>query len=235
MSLLFYSCFAVPMWCAMFALYFLLRKNRLHKISLIAKWAGTFLAAGSVLFGLVSRVDLEQFPENLVGVLLCPYLWFALLCGLADVLLEVKFIPGMALFALAHGCLIIALFPTASKKWGLLVWVLAMAAAVIIFRKELPKMGKLAIPACLYVAVLSCSLALALPGPFLWWNNKTLAFRGARICVAFGTLSFFISDMMVAKQEFGGMDRRKKEAMQKPIMLLYWLAQYLIAASVWFY
>ncbi len=221
------------MWCAMFALYFLLRKRGLHKISLIAKWAGTFLAAGSVLVGLCSRMDMKNFfNHNLKVVLTSPPLWFALLCAAADVLLEIKFIPGMALFAAAHSCLIIGLFPTASKKWGLLVWVLAMLAAVVIFRKELPKMGKLAIPACLYVAVLSCTLALALPGPFVWWNSRG-ASRGAGCCLAAGALSFFVSDMMVAKQEFGHMDNRKKEQLQKPIMVLYWLAQYLIAAVVW--
>lgn len=233
MNLLIYSLFAVPLWCAMFALYFLLRKHGLARVSLIAKWAGTFLAAGSVLFGLVSRSNWEQSPENLVRILLSPVLWFALLCGLADVVLEIKFIPGMALFAAAHCCLIVMLFPAASKKWGLLVWVLAMLAAVIVFRKELPKMGRLALPACLYVAVLSCTLALALPGPFLWWNSQTLAFRGARICLAAGALCFYISDLMVAKQEFGQMDRRKRDGLQKPVMLLYWLALYLISASVW--
>lgn len=233
MNLLLYSCFAVPLWCAMFALYFLLRKHGLDRISLIAKCAGTFLAAGSVLVGLCSRLDMENFfSHNLKVVLTFPLLWFALLCAAADVLLEIKFIPGMALFAAAHGCLIVGLFPAAAKKWGLLVWVLAMAAAVVVFRKELPKMGKLAIPACLYAAVLSCTLALTLPGPFVWWNSRG-ASRGACCCLAAGALSFFVSDMMVAKQEFGEMSDEKRKQMQKPIMVLYWLAQYLISAAVW--
>lgn len=219
MTLLLYSCFAIPMWCAMFALYFLLRKHRLEKLSLIAKWAGTFLAVGSVLSGLL--------PKNSVSILLSPFLWFAVLCSLADVLLEIKFIPGMALFALAHACLIVALFPTASETWGLLVWVLAMAAAVVLFRRELPKMGKLAIPACLYVAVLSNTLALSVTAPFATGDLRYLALTAGALC-------FYVSDLMVAKQEFGGMDRRKKEQLQKPIMALYWLAQYLIAAVVWF-
>ena len=47
--------------------------------------------------------------------------------------------------------------------------------------------------------------------------------------LALGTLCFFVSDMMVAKSELSGLDPK----WQKPIMLLYWGALYLISWAFW--
>ncbi len=218
MNLLLYSCFAVPLWCAMFALYFLLRKHGLDRISLIAKCAGSFLSVGSALFALYSE---GSGPPAKLALL------FFLLCTAADALLEISFLPGMGLFALGHGCLIVCLWQAFPPTWQtLLVWAAAMLAAVIVFRRELPKMGLTTIPACLYVAVLSCTLALSLTAPLVSGNLRYLVLTAGALC-------FFISDLMVAKQEFGGMDHRRKEQMQKPIMVLYWLALYLISTILW--
>ncbi len=218
MTLLLYSCFAIPMWCAMFALYFLLRRLGKNRASLIAKCAGSFLSVGSALFALYSE---EPNPPAKLALL------FFLLCTAADALLEISFLPGMGLFALGHGCLIVCLWQAFPPTWWtLLVWAAAMLTAIAVFRRELPKMGLTAIPACLYVAVLSCTLALSFTAPLVSGNWRYLV-------LAAGALCFFISDLMVAKQEFGGTDNRKKEQMQKPIMVLYWLALYLISATLW--
>jgi len=214
MTLLLYSCFALPLWAALFALYFILRRERLIRQSLIAKCAGSFLAVGSAGMALCLKGD-NPFTQ--------PVFWFFVLCTIADALLEISFLPGMALFALGHGCLILCLWQTFPPNlWTLLVWAAAMLIATVLFRRELPKMGLTAIPACLYVAVLSCTLALSCTAPFVSGSLRYLVLIAGAFC-------FYISDLMVAKTEFGNLSREY----QKPIMVLYWLALYLIAAVLW--
>ncbi len=213
MSLLLYSCFALPLWAVFFALYFILRREKLFKQSLLAKCGGSFLAVGSALFALYSKE--ENPPAGLLIV-------FFILCTLADALLELNFLPGMGLFAIAHICLIVCLWQAFPPTlWNLAVWAAAMAAAVVVFRRELPRMGWVALPCCLYVGVLSLTLSISLTAPF--------SAGAAYWILAAGALSFFVSDMMVAKSEFASLGDRY----QKPIMLLYWLALYLISAVLW--
>ena len=213
MSFLVYSIFALPLWCSSFALYFILKRSGLMRESLIAKCAGSFLSvasAGTALC-LSGRPPLTE-----------PILWFFLLCTAADALLEISFVPGMLLFGGAHACLIIWLWGLAPVGWGsLIVWLTAYAATAWLFRKELPKLGKLLLPFCLYPALLGGSLALGLALPFTagagYWP------------LALGTLCFFVSDMMVAKSELSGLS----DWWQKPIMALYWAALYLISSALW--
>lgn len=213
MDLTLYSALALPLWAAMFALYFILRRAGLNRESLIAKCAGSFLAVGSAGLALHLR------GEN---PLVQPVFWFFLLCMGADALLEIRFVPGMLLFGAAHLCLVVWLWSIAPAGWlSVLIWALAYACTAWLFRRELPKLGKLTIPFCLYPALLGASLALGLALPFsagpVYWP------------LALGTLSFFVSDMMVAKSELSGLP----PVWQKPVMLLYWAALYLISAPLW--
>lgn len=213
MDLLVYSLCALPVWGAAAALYFILRRAGLARESLIAKCLGSFMAVVSAGLALWLRGRTPLFE---------PVFWFFVLCTAADALLEISFVPGMLLFGGAHVCLIIWL-------WGLhtpgvpalIVWLLAYGAAAWLFRRELPKLGKLLIPFCLYPALLGGSLALGAVLPFT---------AGAEFWpLALGTLCFFVSDMMVAKSELSGLDAK----WQKPIMALYWGALYLISAALW--
>ena len=213
MSLALYSAFALPLWAALFALYFILRRAGLMGESLIAKCAGSFLAVASAGVALCLRGEnpLAQWA-----------FWFFVLCTGADALLEIRFVPGMLLFGGAHVCLIVWLWGLAPAGWaGLALWVLSYACAAWLFRKELPKLGRLTVPFCLYPALLGASLALGLALPFsageAYWP------------LALGTLFFFVSDMMVAKSELSGLP----PVWQKPIMVLYWAALYLISAPLW--
>ena len=93
MSLALYSAFALPLWAALFALYFILRRAGLMGESLIAKCAGSFLAVASAGLALCLRGEnpLAQWA-----------FWFFVLCTGADALLEIRFVPGMLLFGGAH-------------------------------------------------------------------------------------------------------------------------------------
>ena len=213
MDLLTYSVFAIPPWVAQFALYFYLRSARRPRKSLIAKCAGSFLAVGSAGFAL--RLAGENPFAQVV-------FWFFLLCTAAGALLEISFVPGMLVFGAAHVCLIFWLWGLSSPTWwSLVLWVAVYILTAVLFRKELPTLGKLTVPFLLYPALLGGSLALAAPLPFTagarWWP------------VALGCLLFYISDMLVAKNQLS----RWPDKWQKPIMALYWAALYLISVGLW--
>lgn len=213
MNLALYSALALPLWGAMFALYFILRRAGLMRQSLIAKCGGSFLAVGSagLALALGGGNPLSQ-----------PVFWFFVLCTGADALLEIRFVPGMLLFGGAHLCLVVWLRGLAPAGWGnLLLWALAYGATAWLFRKELPTLGRLTVPFCLYPALLGASLALGLTLPF--------TAGGGYWPLAIGTLSFFVSDMMVAKSQLSHLE----DSWQKPIMALYWGALYLIAWPLW--
>lgn len=213
MTLLAYSLVALPLWAAQFALYFFLRSAGRERESLIAKCAGSFLAVGSA--GLALHLAGENPFSQVV-------FWFFLLCTIADALLEISFVPGMLVFGAAHVCLILWLWGLAAPAWwSLALWVGVYVLTAVLFRKELPTLGKLTVPFLLYPALLGGSLALALPLPFL--AGKALW------PVALGCLLFYVSDMLVAKNQLS----RWPDKWQKPIMALYWGALYLISAGLW--
>ena len=213
MTLLAYSLVALPLWAAQFALYFFLRSAGRERESLIAKCAGSFLAVGSA--GLALHLAGENPFSQVV-------FWFFLLCTIADALLEISFVPGMLVFGAAHVCLILWLWGLAAPAWwSLALWVGVYVLTAVLFRKELPTLGKLTVPFLLYPALLGGSLALALPLPFL--AGKALW------PVALGCLLFYVSDMLVAKNQLS----RWPDKWQKPIMALYWGALYLISTGLW--
>lgn len=213
MTLLAYSLVALPLWAAQFALYFFLRSAGRERQSLIAKCAGSFLAVGSA--GLALHLAGENPFSQVV-------FWFFLLCTIADALLEISFVPGMLVFGAAHVCLTLWLWGLAAPTWWSLgLWVGVYILTAVLFRKELPTLGKLTVPFLLYPALLGGSLALALPLPFL--AGKALW------PVALGCLLFYVSDMLVAKNQLS----RWPDKWQKPIMALYWGALYLISTGLW--
>ena len=213
MTLLTYSAFAIPLWVAQFALYFYLRRAGMDKDSLIAKCAGSFLAVGSAAFAAIAQGGVLEVPL---------VFWFFVLCTMADALLEINFVPGMLVFGAAHVCLILWLWGLAAPSWwSLVLWLGAYGVTAVLFRKELPTLGKLTVPFCLYPALLGGSLAVAVPLPFL---------LGAKWApVAVGAVLFYVSDMLVAKNQLSHWDKK----WQKPIMALYWGALYLISVGLW--
>ena len=61
---LIYSCIAIPVWVAQFALYFFLRRAGRMKESLAAKCAGSFLAVGSAALGMAFSLSLIHISES---------------------------------------------------------------------------------------------------------------------------------------------------------------------------
>lgn len=213
MNFLTFSCFILPLWAAIFAIYFILRRANLQRESVIAKCAGSFLAVTSAGAAL-----LLQHENPFVHLAF----WVFVLCTAADALLELSFVPGMILFGAGHVCLILWLRGLASVSfWTFPIWLFAYGLAIFLFRREIPKLGKLLLPFCLYPALLSMSLALAFALPI----TAGLFY----LPLAAGALCFFISDLMVAK----GYLTKSGLKYDKLVMFLYWLALYLISSGLW--
>lgn len=213
-----YSFIALPLWCVFFALYFILRDARLMRESLLAKCAGSFLAVGS------AGLSVWLAGDSLKGQRPALFVAFFVLCMAADALLEITFVPGMLLFGAGHICLCVWLLGTAGffPWWAWLLWIALVGCAAFLFRKELSTLGAL-LPAFLgYAAVLS----LTLTGGLLRLHDPSLP---GGLLVPLGCLCFFVSDMMVAKMEIGD----RPDSWQKPVMLLYWLALYLLSSPCW--
>ena len=117
----------------------------------------------------------------------------------------------MLVFGAAHVCLIFWLWGLSSPTWwSLALWVAVYILTAVLFRKELPTLGKLTAPFLLYPALLGGSLALAAPLPFTagarWWP------------VALGCLLFYVSDMLVAKKPALPLARQMAEAHHGPVL-----------------
>lgn len=203
----------VPLWVVLFAIYFILKRAKLIKESLLAKCAGSFLAVSSGGVGLFLQ------GEN---PFLAPVFWFFVLCAAADVVLELNFVGGMVIFALGHGCLLVWLFTLYSPPWySLLLGVAAYGLVWLLFRKDIPKLGKLLVPFLVYPAVLSAELAVALPIVFLVSSQLWM--------IALGAVCFFVSDLMVAK----GVITKVSLRFHKLTMVLYWSSLFLFSMALW--
>ena len=213
MDLLTYSVFAIPLWVAQFALYFYLRSARRMRESLVAKCAGSFLAVGSAGFAL------RLAGENPFAQVI---FWFFLLCTAADALLEISFVPGMLVFGAAHVCLIFWLWGLGSPTWwSLALWVAVYILTAVLFRKELPTLGKLTAPFLLYPALLGAAWPWPRPcplppgpagGPWPW-----------AACYSISPTCWWQKTS----------SPRWPDKWQKPIMALYWAALYLISVGTW--
>lgn len=218
MNFVLYSCFALPPGAALYTLYFILLKAGLHRESLIAKCAVTFLSVASAGFAVCLKGG-NPLAE--------PAFWFFVLCTGADALLEIRFVPGMLLFGGAHFCLIVWMVEMVSgggnqMVWtSVVVWLPIYTFTLILFRKELQKLGRRRLPFCLYSALLSASFALGLTVPFVAGETY--------LTLALGILCFYVSDMMVGKATLSSLPRW----CQKPTMGLYWGGLYLISAALW--
>lgn len=144
---------------------------------------------------------------------------------LGDVLLMLPqglFVPGLVAFLLAHLCYIVAFAPgTAGRRWWpalLLVGVLALLNLVGLWPR-LP--APMQLPVGLYVLVIAVMAVLALAA-----GMASRSPPGARHA-AVGAMMFMISDSWLAWDRFAG----PLPWAIAGVLLTYWTAQYLIAAS----
>ena len=143
-------------------------------------------------------------------------------CLISDVLIGVHFVSGVLSFLLAHVLLIVHLVLQAQPAaWSLLPWAVLYGGLWVYYWRELPSLGKKAVPMCIYPAFLSGMFSLALALPFLRPGAPS-------VCLALGAACFCVSDLVLGD---GVVHERQTRLRDHIIMHLYEPAVFLFALS----
>lgn len=138
------------------------------------------------------------------------------LCALADVALELKFEAGMLVFALGHGCYLLAFHARRAVAPVHLLVFLALSAVVLVLTHRLkPTLKALYLPVLCYSLLIAAMLARAVGQP---WP----AFTGA--------LLFVISDSFILYR----LVRPAGKVNDAACIALYYAGQYLLSASAFY-
>ena len=187
--------FVLPVTAAMLYFYFTIRTKVLH---LIAKGGATWTALMTAVFCYLQG---GCVPSG--GIIIAAVALFVL----ADVLLDLKFIPGVAAFAMGHIALIVWICAQGTVIRQISFVIPAVSSAVVLFglsvflfRKIIFKKPRMAAAMLPYAAVLSLMTGFAALLPFAGGAGY-LPFAG-------GAVLFMISDLMVAQGMLVGMARK---------------------------
>ena len=162
-----------------------------------------------------------------------PSYFYLLLAGLivcmgGDVFLALPqgkmFLFGLVSFLLGHLCYILAFFSVAETStwtWIGLLTVFVMSAWIYSWLR--PHLGSMNIPVLVYVIIISIMVS----GAWTVLGDLDLT-RSGRIMVFIGALSFYFSDVFVARDRFIG-----QQFLNRLLGLpLYYAGQFLLAFSV---
>lgn len=206
--LLYWVCPALCFFVCLPLLYRL--KKRSKALSITFKTLGTCCALVLALYGV--------FTGRGANWLCAAALAFG---TAADAMLEIRFFPGMMLFALGHVCSCIWFVclcpPSGVHAWAVLA-LLAVAAGLLFAWRRL--LGKLMLPFAGYAAMLCLMAGLAVG------TGWTLGNIGG-LLLALGGLLFLVSDIMVAR----GLIKRMSLRFDCIAMIVYDSAQLLLAAA----
>lgn len=147
-----------------------------------------------------------------------------LLCMAADVLLEIRFLTGVAAFGAAHVCLILSFLEDFQLFAGpVLLWILLYGGMFLGFRRFLKQLGKLTVPGFIYAALLCAVCALSI---CRFLTLGTLSSGSA----ALGGICFFASDNILAYCTLSGSRSKRNSAI---LLTLYYSAVYFLAVSLY--
>ena len=162
-----------------------------------------------------------------------PAYFYILLMGLifclgGDIFLalprEKMFLCGLVSFLLGHVCYVLGFFYVANLNpwtWGGSAAGLAVSGLVFFWLR--PHLGSMLVPVIAYVVVITAMVI----GAFTVFGDTGLNLTG-RIIVLFGAVSFYLSDLFVARDRF-----LKTEFTNRLLGLpLYYAGQFLLAFSV---
>ena len=177
----------------------------------------------SGLFILTALLQPHPFPEYvyilLIGLIFC-------LGG--DVFLalpqERMFLFGLVSFLLGHVCYVLGFFYVADlNPWTLGGSAIGLAVSGRVFFWLRPHLGSMLVPVIAYIIVITAMVI----GAFTVFGDTRLHSTG-RFLVIFGAVSFYISDLFVARDRF-----LKTEFSNRLLGLpLYYVGQFLLAFSV---
>ena len=162
-----------------------------------------------------------------------PRYYFYILIGLffclgGDVFLalqhEKAFLLGLVSFLLGHVFYVAAFFQIGTfSGWVWIGGVGCIALGVLIYRWLYPHLGDMKTPVLLYIVVISAMVV----GAFSAIGAGRISLPG-RLLVLFGALSFYFSDIFVARDRF-----LENQFFNRLVGLpLYYLGQFLLAFSI---
>lgn len=151
-----------------------------------------------------------------------------LFCLAGDVFLALRsekmFLFGLVSFLLGHIFYIFAFYCAA--RFGLLTWAGSAVVLIVsawIYIRLRPHLGSMKVPVLFYVIAISIMLI----GAWSVLGNRSMPWSG-RIVVFAGALSFYFSDLFVARDRF-----LKNEFLNRLVGLpMYYIGQFLLAFSV---
>lgn len=145
-------------------------------------------------------------------------------CMIADVILELDFKKGMAVFGGAHICFLFAYYMITAPAWYTIVCAVLIYSIILwFFRKDINKLEELKAASFAYMAVLALMASYAAT---VWIRSGT--FIGAMLLT--GAASFVISDCIIAWRR---VNRRKSLISGSLVLILYYGAVYLFGAAVY--
>ena len=191
----------------------LVKNKSLARYYVLPKCAGSYICVSGAALALACQKE-----NPLVHLVF----WALVLCMAGDFFIEMNIIAGGLSFGLAH-CLLMAyvLSLSAISLASLVLWIAGIGAALLLFAKNIPSMGRLLAPFLVYITVLIGDFALAAP--------LAAAKKPCYILLAAGLLCFVASDMLLGKRHFGA----RQPLMSRLLMFLYYASLYLIQASLW--
>lgn len=190
-------------------------KESNKKKVLAFKAAATLVADGLAILGALQQQTFASWCI-VIGI-------FLYAC--ADILLELKFIYGVACFGLAHLWVIVGIGMKGFSPIVLIVVFLVLyATALTLFKPYLAKLKQLKVPGLIYAAIL-CTMSAMMFGVLwtgrTWWD----------LVRAVGSICFVISDAIIG---WNFVHRTRTRISGVILMILYYLAVYLIGISVVF-
>ena len=204
--------------------FYIRLKKREKTKALACKALATFMPA-LLLLRAVPSVEQGAIPVSLFSWTLAALVFYIA----ADVLLECRFVLGAVIFSAGHLCMIIG-FLTGGEVLGgsagiILLTAFFVVAACFAVRRHIPhlKGKRLLLPAIAYVAVLSVMASLGVIAG-LQTGNCIGMFS------ALGGVAFVVSDILLGMNRLG---RKRSRARGAAVLILYYLAVYLLSMRVW--
>ena len=223
---------AVIPFMAVFGTFYFLRKKKNRKAALFCKAAATCMPL-LLLIRNCPGILWETADGGRISLSFMATLGALVFYMAADVLLECRFVWGAVCFGTGHilmaaGILLGGELAYGSSRPGDVLpglagtaacFVLSLALAWIFLKKYFFRLGKLAVPAVLYVAVLSLMCAFAVTaGAVRGWPDG--------IPAAAGGICFLISDILLGINRLG---RKRSRARGAAVLILYYLSVYFMA------
>ena len=204
---------------------FYIRLKKREKIKALAcKALATFMPA-LLLLRAVPSVEQGAIPVSLFSWTLAALVFYIA----ADALLECRFVLGAVIFSAGHLCMIIGFLTGGEVSGGsagiILLTAFFVVAACFAVRRHIPhlKGKRLLLPAIAYVAVLSVMASLGVIAGLQTGNCDGLF-------SALGGVAFVVSDILLGMNRLG---RKRSRARGAAVLILYYLAVYLLSMRVW--